>query len=202
MWSQDGLRKGLQSKELNHNLLTPSKYDCKERKLKEVGVFNVIWVETRVSCLGSTAKSHQFEDLRSLSTDAAGELDILGHDSHTLGVDSTQVGIFEKTNQVSLSSFLEGQHGRALESKIGLEILGDLTHKTLEGQLADEKVGGLLVTTDLTESDRSGTVTMRLLDSTGGGGRLTGSLGGELLTGSLSSGGFTCGLLSTCHLES
>jgi histone H3 len=141
------------------------------------------------------------EDLRSLTTDTAGELDILGHDSHTLGVDSTQVGIFEKTNQVSLSSFLEGQDGRSLESKIGLEILGDLTDKTLEGQLADEKVGGLLVTTDLTESDGSGTVTMRLLDSSGGGGRLSGSLGGELLTGSLSSSGFTCCLLGTSHFE-
>jgi hypothetical protein len=162
---------------------------------------SVIWVETRVSCLGSTAKSHLVEDLRSLATDTAGKLNILGHDSHTLGVDSTQVGIFEKTNQVSLSSFLEGQHGRSLESKIGLEILGDLTDKTLEGQLADEKVGRLLVTTDLTESDRSGTVTMGLLHSTGGGGRLTGSLGGELLTGSLSSSGFACGLLGTGHFD-
>ena len=177
-------------------------HNCIEREAKEVDFISVIWVETRVSCLSSTAKSHQLgKDLRSLATDTAGKLNILRHDRHTLGVDSTQVGIFEKTNQVSLSSFLEGQHGRALESKIGLEVLGDLTDKTLEGQLADEKVGGLLVTTDLTESDRSGTVTMGLLDSTGGGSRLTGSLGGELLTGSLSSGGLACGLLGTGHFD-
>ena len=40
-----------------------------------------------------------------------------------------------------------------------------------------------------------------LLDSSGSGGGLAGSLGGELLTGSLSSGGFTCGLLGSGHFE-
>jgi hypothetical protein len=109
-------------------------------------------------------------------------------------VDGTQVGILEKANKVGLSGFLKSQDGRTLETKIGLEILGNLTDKTLEGQLADEQIGTLLVATNLTESDGSGTVTMGLLDSSGGGGRLTGSLGGELLSGSLSSGGFTCGL--------
>ena len=122
-------------------------------------------------------------------------MDILRHDSHTLGVDSTQVGIFEKTNQVSLSSFLEGQDGRSLESKITLEILGNLTDKSLERKLSDEEVGTLLVTTDLTKSDGSGSVSVRLLDSSGGGGRLTGSLGGKLLARCLSSGGLAGGLL-------
>jgi hypothetical protein len=97
---------------------------------------------------------------------------------------------------------LEGQDGRSLETKIGLEILGDLTDKALERQLADEKVGGLLVTTDLAESDCSGTVTVGLLDSSSGRGRLTSSLGGELLAGSLSSGGLSCGLLGTGHFVS
>jgi hypothetical protein len=109
-------------------------------------------------------------------------------------VDSTQVGILKETNEVGLGGFLEGQNGRSLETKIGLEILGNLTDKTLEGQLADEKVGGLLVTTDLTKSDGSGTVTVGLLDTSGSGGGLAGCLGGELLTGSLSSGGLAGGL--------
>jgi len=128
-------------------------------------------------------------------------LDILRHDGHTLGVDSTQVGIFEKTNQVSLSSFLEGQDGRSLESKITLEILGNLTDKSLERKLSDEEVGTLLVTTDLTKSDGSGSVSVRLLDSSGGGGRLTGSLGGKLLARCLSSGGLAGGLLGSGHFE-
>jgi hypothetical protein len=144
----------------------------------------------------------QGKDLRAFSADATSQLDILGHDSHTLGVDSTQVGILEETNEVSLGGFLEGQDGRSLEPKIRLEVLGDLTDKTLEGQLADEKVGRLLVPTDLAKSDGSGSVSVGLLDSSGGGGRLAGSLGGELLTGSLSSGGLSCGLLGTGHFES
>ena len=116
-------------------------------------------------------------------------------------MDRTQVGIFEKTNKVSLSSFLKSEDGRSLETKIGLEILSDLTDETLEGKLADEEVSGLLVTTDLTKGHGSGTVTVGLLDASGGGGGLTSGLGGELLAGGLASGGFTGGLLGTSHFD-
>ena len=70
--------------------------------------------------------------LSTFTTDAAGELDILGHDGDTLGVDGAQVGVLEQSNQVSLASLLQGHDGRALESEIGLEVLGDFTYKTLE----------------------------------------------------------------------
>jgi len=60
--------------------------------------------------------------LRAFSTDTTGQLNILGHDGNTLGVDSTQVGIFKESNKVSFSSFLEGQDSRSLETKIGFEI--------------------------------------------------------------------------------
>ena len=137
--------------------------------------------------------------LSSLSTDTAGQLDVLGHDGDTLGVDGAQVGIFKETNQVSLRSLLESHDGRGLESQVSLEVLGDLTDQTLEGQLADEQLGGLLVTTDLTESDCSGPVTMGLLDSSGGWGALTGSLGSQLFPGGLASGGLTSGLFCSGH---
>jgi hypothetical protein len=137
--------------------------------------------------------------LRALSTDTAGELNVLRHDGDTLGVDGAQVGVLEKTNEVSLGGLLEGKNSGSLEAKVTLEILSDLTNKTLEGELTDEQVGGLLVTTDLTEGDGSGAVTVGLLDTSGGGGGLTSGLGGELLTGSLSSGGLTGGLLGTSH---
>ena len=45
------------------------------------------------------------ELLSTLSTDAANKLNILGHDCDTLGMDTnhtTQVGIFEKANEVGL----------------------------------------------------------------------------------------------------
>ena len=92
-------------------------------------------------------------DLRALTTEAAGELDVLGLDGDTLGVDGAQVGVFEEGDEVGLDGLLEGTDGRRLEAEVGLEVLGDLTDQTLEGELADQEIGGLLVTTDLTESD-------------------------------------------------
>ena len=86
-------------------------------------------------------------------------------------MDGSQIGVLEQTNQVGLSSLLESQDSRALETEIGLEVLGNLTDKALEGQLADEELSGFLVFTDLTESDGSGSVTMRLLHTSGSGGR-------------------------------
>lgn len=44
-------------------------------------------------------------------------------------------------------------------------------------------------------------VTMRLLDTTGGWGALSGSLGGQLLTRSFSSSGLTSSLLGTSHYD-
>ena len=139
--------------------------------------------------------------LSSLSTDPPGELDVLGHDGDPLGVDGAQVGVLKQTNKVGLAGLLEGHDGGGLEPEVSLEVLGDLPHQTLEGQLADEELGGLLVSPDLTESHSSGPVSVGLLDSSGGGGRLPGSLGGQLLPGSLSSGGLTGGLLGTSHGE-
>ena len=154
-----------------------------------------------MSTIGSTS-SYTFSqggNLGALSTDTAGELDILGHDGDTLGVDGAKVSILEEANEVRLGGLLKGKDCRSLESEVALEVLGDLTDETLEGELADEEVRRLLVTTDLTKGDRSRTVTVGLLDASGGWGGLTGSLGGELLTRSLSSGGLTGGLLGTGH---
>ena len=83
-------------------------------------------------------------------------------------MDGAQVGVLKETNKVSLRGLLEGHDGRGLEPKVSLEVLGDLPDKTLEGQLADQELGGLLVTSDLTESDGSGAITVGLLDTAGG----------------------------------
>ena len=141
------------------------------------------------------------KNLSSLSTDPPGKLDVLGHDGDPLGVDGAQVGVLKQTNKVGLAGLLEGHDGGGLEPEVSLEVLCDLSHQTLEGQLADEELSGLLVSPDFTESHSSGPVSVGLLDSSGGGGRLPGSLGGELLPGSLSSGGLTGSLLGTSHGE-
>ena len=149
----------------------------------------------RYACLDNT------QDLSTLSTDAASKLDVLGHDGHSLGVDGAQVGVLEEADQVSLGGLLKGHDGGGLEAQVGLEVLGDLTNETLEGQLPDEELSALLVTADLTESHGTGPVTMGLLDSSCSRGRLASSLGGQLLARGLASGRLTGGLLCTCHGE-
>ncbi|KAJ8667615.1 hypothetical protein QAD02_009278 [Eretmocerus hayati] len=142
----------------------------------------------------------QSDGLSSLSTDTTGQLDVLWHDGNALGVDGAQVGVLEKTNQVGLTSLLQSHDGRALETEVGLEVLGDLTHQTLEGQLADEQLGGLLVSPDLTEGHGSGPVPVGLLHSTSGRGTFPCGLGRELFARGLASSRLSGGLLGTGHL--
>ena len=103
-------------------------------------------------------------------------MDVLGHNRHTLGVDGTQVGILEKTNEVGLGCLLKGKDCGGLEAKVGLEVLSNLTDKTLERSLADEQLGRFLVFANLTEGDGPGTITVGLLDTSGSGSRLAGGL--------------------------
>lgn len=82
-------------------------------------------------------------------------------------MDGAEVGVLEERDEVSLNGLLESADGRRLEAEVRLEVLGDLTNQTLEGELADEELGRLLVATDLTESDGTGLVAVRLLDTSG-----------------------------------
>ena len=104
---------------------------------------------------------------------------ILGHDGNTLSVDGAKIGIcdisqgivgmntLKQGDKVSLNGFLESTDGRRLESEIGLEILGNFPDETLEGELADQELGGLLVPPDLTKSHGTGAEAMGLLDTSG-----------------------------------
>merc|ERR1719220_900346 len=134
-----------------------------------------------------------------LAADPPSQLDVLGHDGHPLGVDGAQVGVLEEADQVGLGRLLESANSRGLEPEVSLEILGDLPHQALEGQLADEELSGLLVPPDLTEGHGSWAVPVGLLDASGGRRRFPGGLGGELLPGGLASGGLPGGLLGTGH---
>ena len=96
---------------------------------------------------------------------------------------------------------LESHDSGRLEAEIGLEVLGNLSDEALEGQFADEEFGGLLVATDLSEGDGARSITMGLLDSSGGWCGFAGSFGGQLFAGSFSSGGFTGSLLGAGHFE-
>ena len=137
--------------------------------------------------------------LSPLSADAAGKLDVLGHDGDALGVDGTQVGVLEESHQVGLARLLQRHHRRALEAQVGLEVLRDLAHQPLERQLADQQLRGLLVAADLAQGHRAGAVAVRLLHAAGGRRALAGRLGGQLLAWRLVAGGLASGLLSASH---
>jgi histone H3 len=110
-------------------------------------------------------------------------------------MNGTQVGILKEPDKVSLSSLLESQDSRSLEAKVTLEILGNFTNQTLERELSDQQVGRLLVSADFTKRYGTWAVTVGLLDSSGGWGGLSGSLGCELFTRSFSSSRLTSGLV-------
>ena len=139
------------------------------------------------------------KNLRSLSADAAGQLDVLREDGDTLGVDGAQVGVLEETDKVGLGGLLEGQNGGGLEAEIRLEVLGNLADEALEGQLAEEQLRRLLVATNLTQGNGARSVAMGLLHTTSSGGRLAGGLGGESLARSLATGGLASGLFRAGH---
>jgi len=140
-----------------------------------------VWVAVGASSSGQAreelSRHHQQRPcLSALATDAACQLDVLGHDGDALGVDGAQVGVLEQAHQVGLGGLLQGQDGGGLEAQVGLEVLGDLTHQALEGELADQQLGGLLVLADLTQSHGTGPIPVGLLHAAGGGRRLARSL--------------------------
>jgi len=72
----------------------------------------------------------------------------------------------------------------------------------LEGKLADEQVGALLILPDFPEGDGSGAEAVGLLDSSGHGGSLPGDLlSDQLLAGDLLGSGFACSLLCASHFN-
>jgi len=105
--------------------------------------------------------------LRAFAAKSASELNIFRLDGDALSMNGTEVGVLKERDEVSLDRFLESTNSTALETKVGLEILSDFTNETLEWQLSDQKLSGLLVATNLTEGDSSGLVSVGLLDTTG-----------------------------------
>ena len=85
-------------------------------------------------------------------------------------------------------------------AKVGVEKVMT-TYQTLERKLADQELSRLLVATNLTQSDGTGLVAVRLLDTAGGGRALAGGLGGELLPRGLATSGLAGGLLGAGHCE-
>ena len=110
-------------------------------------------------------------------------------------MERTEVSVLEEADEEGLGRLLQGEDGVALEpDKVHILVLGnalgDLADEALEGELADEELGGLLVLADLTESDGTGPVAVGLLLATDDGVGFPSCLEGELGARGLAS----CGL--------
>ena len=134
----------------------------------------ILFELTKATCSPalSVPPCHYHRSLQFFAADAAGQLDVLGHDGDALGMEGAQVGVLIEANKVGLGRLLEGKHRGSLEAKVLFlfEVLGNLAAKALEGQLADEEISGLLVAADLAEGNGSGAVSVGLLDATLWGG--------------------------------
>ena len=154
-----------------------------------------LWVALKRAFFLSTEET----TLCPLPADAAGKLDVLGHDGDALGVDGTQIGVLEEPHQVGLARLLQRHHGRTLEAQVGLEVLRDFAHQPLERQLADQQLRGLLVAADLAQGHGARPVAVRLLHAACGGSALAGRFSGQLLARRLAASGLTSSLLSASH---
>ena len=84
-----------------------------------------------------------------LVTNAASEVNVLGHDRDALGVDGAEVCVFKKTDEERFGRLLERLHRLCLEAKFVLKVVGDLTNETLKGQRSKEEFAALLVAPNL-----------------------------------------------------
>ena len=126
--------------------------------------------------------------LSTFATETAGELEVTSHEGDALGVEGAEVGVGEETGDVSFSGFLESGDGGGSPAETVLVAGGELTDEALEGSLAHQKIGGLLVLLDLAEGDGAGSPAELL--GAGGLGGLSLSLAG--LLGGLGDGGGLC----------
>ena len=144
---------------------------------------------------------HLCYTLRALATDAAGEINVLGHDSDAFGVDSTEVDVFEKNNQIRLECFLQYHHRVAVEAAIELELVNDhVLHTANKGRATNKKVGRVLVLANLAKGNRAWAEALDLGHRGGGLAKhLLASVRGPLVVDGLSILGFDRVLLGACH---
>ena len=122
---------------------------------------------------------------------------------------STQVSVFEKSDEISFSRFLESEHScrlksHVLKSHFPLQILQHLANQTLKWSFPDQELSRFLISTDLAECDSTRPVSVRFLDTSLNTSRRHGT---SWRTSYFSGGTSTCGLLGrgsfgSSHLDS
>ena len=84
-----------------------------------------------------------------------------------------------------------------MESQVGLEVVGNVSDESLEWKFSNEELGRFLILSDVSKGNSSWSESVCSLDTTWGLGGL--GLGGHGLLWGLSCGGFSCGMLGSCH---
>ena len=119
-------------------------------------------------------------------------MEVASHEGDALGVEGAEVGVREEASDVGFGGLLEGSDGGCLPAETVLVAGSELTDEALEGSLAHQEIGGLLVLLDLAEGDGAGSPA-ELLGAGGLSGlslSLTGLLGGLGDSGGLGAGHF------------
>ena len=75
-----------------------------------------------------------------ITSDSSREHHVFSHDRLPLRVDSAQVSVFEDTNNVGFSGFLQRNDGLALEAQISVVLLGDVLHESLERSAGNDGI--------------------------------------------------------------
>jgi hypothetical protein len=114
-------------------------------------------------------------------------------------MDGTQVGILKKGNQVCFDGLLQGTNGGRLKSQVGLEVLGNFSDQSLKGQFSDQKLSRLLKSSDFSQGNGTRLISVGLLNTTRRRGRLSGSLGSQLLSRCFATSGLSSCLLCSGH---
>ena len=114
---------------------TVSIYSC----VSNFGTYNA-----KTLCIVSIRAS-----LSPLAPNAPHKLHVLREDGDAFAMNSTEVSIFEQTGETSLGGSLAGHYSLRLEAKVSFEVLCYFPNQALEGHLAYEQLGRLLVLADL-----------------------------------------------------
>ena len=85
----------------------------------------VIWKRYELGLVLLAELSLNTEVVVGLTSDSLGELHVLFHQGHSLGVDGAQAGILEDSHKVSLGGFLEGYESLGLASKGVVDLMAD-----------------------------------------------------------------------------
>jgi len=94
-------------------------------------------------------------NLRPLTADAASKLHVLRHDSDALGVDSAQLSVLKKLEEVGLGRLLKRKDSRCLKAwRVGI-LLRDFAHKPLKGELANQQLPRALKLANVAQGDRT-----------------------------------------------